>query len=98
MWFTGDMNNTDTLPTLPNRDKLVAQPTLCQGWDSDLKFDDGRVRIWLSRVFDDQAEVEVYDGSCWCDAGTYNPYQPPRHVAGYGASLHVGDINPEWMS
>jgi len=55
-------------------DELAAMPTISQGWDADLKYDDGVTRIWLQRTtpadgepFKHTASVELHDrhGGGW---------------------------------
>lgn len=44
---------------------IKAMDTIHQGQYDDLKYEGDRIRIWLSRVEEDKAEVEYFDGDRW---------------------------------
>lgn len=60
--------------------QINAMPTLWQGQYDDLKYDDGEVRVWQSRMrtedgqpYDDQVTVERLTGGRWVTIDTYDP-------------------------
>lgn len=42
---------------IPEVEELQHMPTLCQGQCADLKMDDGRFRVWLSRMGPEDGET-----------------------------------------
>lgn len=65
--------------TYPNRYQLDALPTLESGWTCDLKYNNGRVKLWLSRLgtadgepFEHTAYVDVLTDGRWVTVGHYD--------------------------
>ena len=78
-------NRYSFLPSrqLPNTEQLEAMPTLLQAHTCDMKFNDGEVRLFLSRCdsrdgepFDNTVYLEIYDGRNWVDQGYYDGDNP----------------------
>ena len=75
---------------LPNPRQLEVMPTLVVAHTCDLKFDDGEVRLLLSRCdsadgepFDNTAYIEIKDDSGrWIDQGYYDADCPPEALPG----------------
>jgi hypothetical protein len=60
-------------------DQLTVMPTLESAMDSDLKYDDGQMRIWLSRMtvsdgerYDSTVYVEEYIDTKWILVNCYD--------------------------
>ena len=77
------MRNDNKLPTTK---QLEVMPTLLVSHTCDMKFDDGEVRLFLSRCdmrdgepFDNTAYIEAKDESGrWIDQGYYDADSPPE--------------------
>ena len=59
-------------------DELEDMETLCVGQADNLKFDNGRFRVWLSRMtiedgmdYNNQVTVEKCKDGCWSTIGEY---------------------------
>ena len=75
--------------------ELKALPTLCVGQTDDLKFDNGEIRVWVSRCgladFElDPISVECLIDGCWVNITTdyYGPQ--PVHVIGQALGVRSG--------
>ncbi len=75
---------------LPSTAQLEAMPTLLVSHTCDLKFDDGEVRLFLSRCdtgdgepFDHTGYIEIKDvDGRWIDQGYYDADCPPEALPG----------------
>lgn len=61
-------------------EELEEMPTISQGQFDNLKYDDGKVRVWLSRMtradganYDKQVTVEHLQNGCWVTVESYEP-------------------------
>ena len=46
-----------------NKKELEKLPTLCQGQADDLKIDNGKIRVWISRVDNSISVEQLIEGS-----------------------------------
>lgn len=60
-------------------DQLLAMPTITHSHNADLKFDDGNVRVWLSRLQKEDGEpynnsiyIEHYVDGSWVVSSCYD--------------------------
>jgi hypothetical protein len=76
---------------MPNTEQLDHTPTDTEGYTSDLKFDDGCFRLWLSRCstldgepYDNTVYVEEYDedNGRWYEIGHYDGDNPVECLPG----------------
>lgn len=85
--------------TLPSYDELVELPNICLAQAEDLRYDDGEIRIWTSRMtqadgalFEHTVDVERLLDGTWKLIGRYDGDHPPEIVgtmAGNVQGRHV---------
>jgi hypothetical protein len=83
-------------------DKLETMPTRATGQAHDLKYDDGRIRVWLARTgiedgepFERTVYVEKLDEGSWVDVGYFDGDEEYPHPWGdlgvaYRATMDEG--------
>lgn len=79
---------------LPTAEQLEAVPTLSESHTCDMKYDDGEVRLFLSRCdtrdgepFDNAVYLEIKDErGRWIDHGCYDGDSATRDLSGISGS------------